>query len=99
MAIIQVTPESLRAEANSLNTLKESHKTEMNKLKNLVYALNQQWKGAAQDAFLTKFQELQPEFDNFVKILEAHISHMKTEADAMEDRDNTLAQTMKNFSY
>lgn len=99
MAIIQVTPESLRAEANRLNTLKENHKTEMNNLKRLVYALNEQWKGAAQDAFLSKYQELQPEFDKFVRLLEDHISHMKTEAEQMEQQDNALANTMKSFSY
>ena len=98
MAIIQVTPETLRSEANTLNTLKENHKTEMNNLKRLVYALNEQWKGAAQDAFLSKYQELQPEFDKFVRLLEDHISHMKIEADQMEERDNSLASTMRSFS-
>lgn len=98
MAIIQVTPESLRSEANRLNTLKESHKTEMNNLRRLILSLNEQWKGSAQDAFLSKYQELQPEFQKFIKLLEDHITHMKVEADQMEERDNALASTMKSFS-
>lgn len=98
MAIIQVTPESLRSEANRLNTLKESHKTEMNNLRRLILSLNEQWKGSAQDAFVGKYQELQPEFQKFIKLLEDHINHMKTEADQMEERDNALASTMKSFS-
>ncbi len=98
MAIIQVTPESLRSEANRLNTLKESHKTEMNNLRRLILSLNEQWKGSAQDAFVGKYQELQPEFQKFIRLLEDHINHMKTEADQMEERDNALAGTMKSFS-
>ena len=98
MAIIQVTPESLRAEANRLNTLKESHKTEMNNLRRLILSLNEQWKGSAQDAFVGKYQELQPEFQKFIRLLDDHINHMKTEADQMEEQDNALANTMKSFS-
>ena len=98
MAIIQVTPESLRSEANRLNTLKESHKTEMNNLRRLILSLNEQWKGSAQDAFVGKYQELQPEFQKFIKLLEDHINHMKIEADQMEEQDNALANTMKSFS-
>lgn len=98
MAIIQVTPESLRSEANRLNSLKESHKAEMNNLRRLILSLNEQWKGSAQDAFVGKYQELQPEFQKFIKLLEDHINHMKIEADQMEQRDNALASTMKSFS-
>ena len=98
MAIIQVTPESLRAEANRLNSLKESHKTEMNNLRRLILSLNEQWKGSAQDAFVGKYQELQPEFQKFIKLLDDHINHMKIEAQQMEERDNALASTMKSFS-
>lgn len=98
MAIIQVTPESLRAEANRLNSLKESHKTEMNNLRRLILSLNEQWKGSAQDAFVGKYQELQPEFQKFIRLLDDHINHMKIEAQQMEERDNALASTMKSFS-
>lgn len=98
MAIIQVTPESLRSEANRLNSLKESHKTEMNNLRRLILGLNEQWKGSAQDAFVGKYQELQPKFQEFIRLLEDHINHMKIEADQMEERDNALASTMKSFS-
>lgn len=98
MAIIQVTPESLRAEANRLNTLKEQHKNEMNNLRRLILALNEEWKGSAQDAFVSKYQELQPKFEKFIQLLEDHITHMKTEADQMEQKDSSLASTMRGFS-
>lgn len=98
MAIIQVTPESLRSEANKLTSLKGEHEAEMKKLRTLILGLNDQWKGSAQDAFVGKYQELQPEFQKFIRLLEDHINHMKTEADQMEERDNTLANTMKSFS-
>lgn len=98
MTIIQVTPDSLRAEANTLNGLKEEHKIEMDNLRRLILSLSEQWKGAAQDAFVGKYLELQPEFQKFITLLEEHIEHMKTEANQMEEKDNTLARTMNNFS-
>ena len=96
--VILVTPETLRTEASTLNTLKENHRTQMNDLRRLVYALHEQWTGAAQDAFLSKFQQLQTEFDEFVVLLEDHIRHMETEAQQMEEKDADLSRRIGNYS-
>ena len=55
MAIIQVTPELLQSKATEVRGLKSNHDETMQKLNNLVHALNEQWKGEAQDAFVAKF--------------------------------------------
>lgn len=98
MAIIQVTPDSLRAEANKLKGLKQQHEQEMKDLRRLILGLNDQWKGAAQDAFLSKYQSLQPEFQKFIRLLQDHINHMETEAKQMEQKDNELSRKMQSFS-
>lgn len=98
MAIIQITPESLRSEASKLSSLKAQHESEMKNLRTLILALNEQWKGAAQDAFVGKYNELQPKFTEFVQLLQDHINHMNTAAQQMEEKDNSLAGTMRSFS-
>lgn len=47
MATIQVTPETLREKATEIRTLKSEHDEVMNKMTNLIHALNEQWKGDA----------------------------------------------------
>ena len=44
MATIQVTPETLREKATEIRTLKSEHDEVMNKMTNLIHALNEQWK-------------------------------------------------------
>ena len=98
MAIIQVTPESLRSEATSLRSLKSEHEAEMKKLRTLILNLNEQWKGEAQDAFVSKYMELQPQFTKFIELLEGHARLMDTSAQELENTDRALKNTMSSFS-
>ena len=52
MAIIQVTPEVLNSKAGEVRSLKSQHDETISKLRSLVLALNETWKGEAQDAFV-----------------------------------------------
>lgn len=98
MAIIQITPESLKSESTSLRTLKSEHEAEMKKLRQLVLSLNEQWKGEAQDAFVSKYMELQPQFTKFIELLEGHARLMDTSAQELENTDKALKGTMNSFS-
>ena len=44
MAVIQVTPETLRSKASDVRNYRQEHNDTMTKLKNLIYALNEKWK-------------------------------------------------------
>ncbi len=97
MALIQVTPETLRSKASDVRSYKSQHDEVMAKVKNLVYALNEVWKGEAQDAFLTKFESMQPTFTNFSEMLEGYAKLMDTAANELETTDQVLKSTMNNF--
>ncbi len=97
MALIQVTPETLRSKASDVRSYKSQHDEVMAKVKNLVYALNEVWKGEAQDAFLTKFESMQPTFTNFSEMLEGYAKLMDTAANELETTDQALKSTMNNF--
>ncbi len=97
MAMIQVTPETLRSKASDVRSYKSQHDEVMAKVKNLVYALNEVWKGEAQDAFLAKFESMQPTFTNFSEMLEGYAKLMDTAANELESTDQALKTTMNNF--
>lgn len=97
MAIIQVTPETLRQKASDVRTYKSEHDDVIAKLKTLVNGLNETWKGEAQDAFLAKFESMQSTFTNFSEMLEGYAKLMDTAATQLENTDQSLKQTMTNF--
>ncbi len=96
MAIIQVTPELLTSKASEVRTLKTQHDDSMAKLRSLVLALNENWKGEAQDAFVTKFESMQSSFTNFSNMLEGYAKLMDTAAKELQATDQTLRSTMQN---
>lgn len=98
MAIIQVTPETLRSEATKVRTYKEEHQSEMSKLRTLILNLNEQWKGEAQDAFVSKYMELQPKFEQFITDLENHALLMEKAATELETTDKALKSTITSYS-
>lgn len=97
MAIIQVTPELLTAKASEVRGLKSNHDETMTKLRNLVLALNENWKGEAQDAFVAKFESMQSTFTNFSEMLEGYAKLMDIAAREIQNTDQALKATMENF--
>ena len=97
MAIIQVTPEMLQGKAGEVRTLRSTHDETMQKLANLVHALNEQWKGEAQDALVAKFDSMQTQFKNFSELLEGYAKLMDTAARELQSTDQSLKGTMQSF--
>ena len=97
MAIIQVTPEVLNSKAGEVRSLKSQHDETISKLRSLVLALNETWKGEAQDAFVAKFESMQSTFTNFSEILESYAKLMDTAARELQNTDQSLKATMQNF--
>lgn len=96
MAIIQVTPELLETKAAEVRQLRAEHDEVMAKMKTLVHALNEIWKGEAQDAFLAKFDGMQPTFTNFSEMLEGHAVLMDTSAKTLRETDQALKASINN---
>ena len=98
MAIIQVTPEVLTSKATEVRSLKAQHDDTMAKLRSLVLALNETWKGEAQDAFVAKFESMQNSFTRFSEMLEGYAKLMDTAARELQNTDQSLKSTMQSFS-
>lgn len=97
MAVIQVTPETLRQKATDVRTYKGEHDDVIAKLKILVNGLNETWKGEAQDAFLAKFESMQSTFTNFSEMLEGYAKLMDAHATRMEQAQQESVTQINNF--
>ena len=97
MALIQVTPDLLNGKANELRTYKSQHDEAMSKMRTLIYGLNEVWKGEAQDAFLAKYESMQSTFTNFSQMLEDYAKLMDTDAQRLQETDQSLQATMNSF--
>ena len=95
MALIQMNPDSLTAKAAEVRTLRAKHDEAMGKLRTLIRALNEVWKGEAQDAFVAKFEDMQPTFTSFSESLEEYAKLMDTSAKAMRETDEQLKAAMQ----
>jgi len=97
MALIQVTPDLLNGKANELRGLKSQHDEAMSKMRTLIMGLNEVWKGDAQDAFVAKYESMQSTFTSFSQMLEEYAKLMNTAAQRLQETDQTLQSTMRNF--
>lgn len=103
MAIIQVKPEWLRGQAREVRNIKKDHVGTMDKITNLVHGLHDQWQGAAQDAFLEKYNDFEERtFKQFEQMLEDYAKLMEKAAEQLEQEDTSLSnkemRTFTNFS-
>ena len=81
-----------------MRSLKAQHDDTMAKLRSLVLALNETWKGEAQDAFVAKFESMQNSFTSFSEMLEGYAKLMDTAARELQNTDQSLKSTMQSFS-
>ena len=97
MSLIQVTPEMLRGRAGDVRARRSDHDSNMQQLRTLVNGLSEVWRGTAQDAFVQRFNDMQPTFTNFSEMLEGYAKLMDTAARELEQTDQNLKGTMNSF--
>ena len=95
MALIQVTPDLLRAQAAEVRNIRDEHEATMMKLTNLVNNLNGIWKGEAQDAFVAQYQSMQPTFRQFSEMLAEYGQKLDSTANVLEETDRTIANQFR----
>jgi len=94
MASIMITPDSLRQQAQTLETLNSEHTANYAKMEQLVHALVTQWTGNAQQAFEAAFIDKKPEFQKFAAVISEFVQLMKNSALKMEQTDEELKSGM-----
>jgi len=98
MSLIQVTPDMLRARAGDVRKNRGEHDATIQRLNQIVFGLNDVWKGEAQTAFVEKYRSMEATFRNFSEMLEGYAKLMDTAARELEQTDQALKGTMNSFS-
>ena len=97
MALIQVTPETLKSQANTVRKYKTDQEQTMQKIRNLVLYLRDSWKGEAQDAFVAKFQSMDNIYRKLSEVLDAYAKLMDTAANELQETDQNIKNVIQNI--
>ena len=97
MALIQITPETLRTQANTVRKYRTEQTQTMQRIKNLVFSLKDSWKGEAQEAFVTKFQLMDRTYNKLSEVLDSYARLMDTAANDMQTTDQNLKNMIQNI--
>lgn len=97
MPLIQITPESIRSQANTVRKYKQNQEAVITKLRRIVYTLNDSWKGEAQDAFVAKFQSMDSVYRKFSEVLEQYAALMDKAANEMQSTDQNIKSMIRNI--
>lgn len=97
MSLIQITPEQLRHQANEIRKCQCEQEANINKLKKVVYSLEDSWKGEAQDAFVIKFQSMDFVYKKLYDVLEQYAKLMEKAANEMQSADYNIKRMIHNL--
>jgi WXG100 family type VII secretion target len=94
MALIKVTPETLREQAKQLRTYDQEHNDAYGKMQKLVENITAVWEGEAQTAFRNAFDGKRSEFQKFSTDILAFASLMENAAEKMAQTEAELKSSM-----
>lgn len=96
MAVISVTPEELKTQAQVYISAKEEIEAAVQKVNSMNSTIADEWKGAAFEAYLEQYQQLYTSVQQFEQLLESINQQLNKYADTVQERD---AQDAQSFGF
>ena len=96
MAVISVTPEELKTQAQVYLTAKSEIEAAVQKVNSMNGTIQEEWKGAAFEAYLEQYQQLYTNVQQFEQLLESINQQLVAYADTVAERD---AQDAQSFGF
>lgn len=93
MAVISVTPEELRTQANVYVVAKDEIESAVQKVNSMNSTIQQEWKGAAFEAYLAQYDQLYKNVQQFEELLVSINQQLIKYADTVQERDTQDAQS------
>lgn len=94
---IMISPEQVKEEASTVRNYRQQYIDVMSKIKNLVLTLSESWDGEAQNAFVSKYQGMQKDFEKFAETLEEFAVNMDDISNKMQQTDLSLASQIRGL--
>lgn len=88
---IRMTPEKMRQRASEYTQQANNLQSIINKMDNLLRALQSEWEGNASEAYAQRFNELRPGFVKAKELIDEISTALKNTAQIVEDTDNSIA--------
>ncbi len=96
---IRMEPEELRNRAKQIRQYATDHDAVIEHLTNLILALDEEWNGEAQTAFINRFQNARETFRNLDRLLEMLAQTMEISADKLQRADQSMGQQIRGLDY
>ncbi|SEI11715.1 MULTISPECIES: WXG100 family type VII secretion target [unclassified Leifsonia] len=96
MAVISVTPEELKSQAQVYITAKDEIESAVQRVNTMNGTIQQEWKGAAFEAYLEQYQQLYTNVQQFEQLLESINQQLVSYAETVQERD---AQDAHSFGF
>jgi WXG100 family type VII secretion target len=96
MAVISVTPEQLKDQAQVYVHAKDAIEAAVQKVNDMNSVIEEEWKGAAFQAYLNQYQQLYSNVQQFEQLLESINKQLIAYANTVEERD---AQDAQSFGF
>jgi WXG100 family type VII secretion target len=90
MATIQVTPELLRKTSTEISKVNSDFNLIMNDIKTEMQKMKQRWESEAADIFISKFNGLNDDFQNYSKVIMDYANFLNTAADTYTNADKAI---------
>lgn len=96
MAVISVTPEQLKTQAQVYLTAKGEIESAVQRVNSMNSTIAEEWKGAAFEAYLAQYDQLYKSVQQFEDLLESINGQLNKYADTVRERD---AQDAQSFGF
>ena len=96
MAVISVTPEQLKSQAQVYLRAKEEIEAAVQKVNSMNSTIAEEWKGAAFESYLNQYDQLYKNVQQFEQLLESINQQLNSYADTVAERD---AQDAQSFGF
>jgi len=96
VAVISVTPDELKTQAQVYITAKGEIEAAVQKVNSMNGTIAEEWKGAAFEAYLNQYDQLYKNVQQFEQLLESINQQLVAYADTVAERD---AQDAQSFGF
>lgn len=97
MSLIQINTENLHNQSGTVRTYRQQQETTINQIRNIIYSLEDGWKGEAQETFVAKFRSMEITYKKLYDILEKYADLMDKAADEMQAVDQNIKRMIQNI--
>ena len=88
---IRITPDQMRGRAGEFRTEGSNFEEVINKMQNLINALQEEWEGEASVKFAQQFDALKPSFNDRRQLIDDIGGQLDATANALEQLDQEIA--------